>query len=354
MRVWSLELPNEVCQVEIDLHMQAQMQAQRQAQMQDQVRAQVKAQAQLRVQVSGVGLLGPGLIDWPSAQPLLRDPARWISAATVVPAPQRLPATERRRAGTVVKASIVVADEALQGSGIDPAELATVFTSSTGDPLNCHLLCEALAQPQRTMSPTRFTNSVHNAPAGYWHISTQSRAASTSLAAFDASFAAGLLEAATQCAVQRQAVLLVACDVPYPEPLHSLRPVTDVFAVALLLQPLAQDSSALPVGMPLGFVAMPGCGQVASTVVSPVVSPVGSSAAGRILALTIAAEAPAQDAAPAALAALGALYQGIPAARALPLLQALAGDAACSLRLPALPDMGLQLSLSARPQHAAP
>ena len=191
----------------------------------------------IRVAIASVGVLGPGLSDWASGQALLRDPGLWHNASTVVAAPSRLPATERRRAGNLVKASVLVADQALAGGAADPATLATVFTSSTGDPLNCHLLCETLATPERMVSPTRFTNSVHNAPAGYWHIATASRAASTSLAAHDASFAVGLLEAIMQCRSMGAPVLLVACDLPYPEPLNTVRPVTDVFAVALLITP---------------------------------------------------------------------------------------------------------------------
>ena len=259
----------------------------------------------LQVGVSGIGVLGPGLADWAAAQLLLREPAGWSEAATVVPPPQRLPATERRRAGTVVKASIVVADQALEGSGIDAAGLATVFTSSTGDPLNCHLLCEALAAPGRMVSPTRFTNSVHNAPAGYWHIAAASRAPSTSLAAFDASFGAGLLEAAVQCQATQAPVLLVACDMPYPEPLHALRPVADVFALALLLAP----------------------------------------AGGRGLRLAITPELAAT---PCAHAGLDALRRTIPAARALPLLQVLASASASAFALASGPAAG-----SARPGDGA-
>ncbi len=156
------------------------------------------------VKVIGVGVLGPALPDWPSAQTLLREPAVWQRVPTVIPSPQRLPPAERRRAGNVIKASIAVADEALAASGLDASALPTVFTSSTGDPLNCHLLCEALATTERMVSPTRFTNSVHNAAAGYWHIAAQSRQPSTSLAAFDASFAAGLLEAAVQVQARKR------------------------------------------------------------------------------------------------------------------------------------------------------
>ena len=110
-----------------------------------------------------------------------------------------------------------------------------MFASSTSDAANCHALCEALAQPERIVSPTRFTNSVHNAAAGYWHIATTSRAPSTTVCAFDASFGAGLLEAATQCIAWQRPVLFVAADVPYPQPLHAVRPLADAFGVALLI-----------------------------------------------------------------------------------------------------------------------
>ena len=272
----------------------------------------------LHVKVSGIGLLGPGLADWASGRALLHDGALWQPAATAVPAPQRLAPTERRRAGLVVKASIVVADDALAGSGLDPGSLATVFSSSTGDPSNCHLLCEALAAPDRLVSPTRFTNSVHNAPAGYWHIAAQSRAASTSLAAFDASFAAGLLEAAVQCVATGAPVLLVACDVPYPEPLHAVRPVTDVFAVAPLLCPAAADADT----------------------------------GGRGLSIQTTSSAPASASIThCAHPGLEAVRRGIPAARALPLLQALAGRSAADVVVEGLSDMALQVHLQ---EKAAP
>jgi len=263
--------------------------------------------------VRGIGLLGPGLPSWTDGAARLRDPLTWASAPTVVPTPARLPATERRRAGTVVKASIVVADEACAAAGLDPAQLATVFTSSTGDPLNCHLLCEALATADRLMSPTRFTNSVHNAAAGYWHIATSSRAASTSLAAFDASFAAGLLEAAVQAASTGAPVLLVACDVPYPEPLHAVRPVADNFAVALVID--VPGVSGTPGG----------------------------------IGLRVQHRADSEAPTPCETEALEALRLGIPAARSLPLLSALARhssekSAATRVTLESLPGATLTLA----------
>jgi len=258
----------------------------------------------LAVHITGIGVLGPGLADWATGQALLREPATWLHAATVVPPPQRLPATERRRAGAVVKASIVVADQALAMAGLDPAPLATVFTSSTGDPANCHAMCEALASADRLVSPTRFTNSVHNVAAGYWHIAVHGMRASTSLGAFDASFAAGLLEAAEQCVHGQAPVLLVACDVPYPEPLHAVRPVADCLAVALVLVPTG----------------------------------------GRRLRVALAGDAPATACADAGLETLRGQ---VPAARVLPLLQALAAPATATLVLEGLPGAALQVEVAA-------
>ncbi len=111
-----------------------------------------------------------------------------------------------------------------------------MFTSSGGDGDICSALCEALATDDRQISPTRFHNSVHSAPAGYWGIATGSMKAADSLCAFDASFAAGLLEAATRLAAQPgEPVIVVAYDAPYPEPLNAARPMPDAFAVALVL-----------------------------------------------------------------------------------------------------------------------
>ncbi len=193
--------------------------------------------AALAAYVNGIGLLGPGIGDWPAGARLLTRETPWARAPTVLPAPECLPSAERRRTGTVVRLALAVGLEATARAGADPAALAAVFASSGGDGQNCHEICQVLASSERHLSPTRFHNSVHNAAAGYWSIATQATPASNALCAYDASFAAGLLEALLQVAVERTAVLLVAYDAGYPEPLHRHRPIPDAFGVALVLAP---------------------------------------------------------------------------------------------------------------------
>ena len=193
----------------------------------------------MRVFVEGVGLLGPGLTGWQASRPVLAGEEAYRAAPTVIVASELLPIAERRRSPVPVKLALAVGHEAFQNSGRDAAITATVFASSSGEGETLHQMCETLASADRDVSPTRFHNSVHNAASGYWGIANRAHEASTSLCCYDASFAAGVAEAFTQVVALGKAVALIAYDQPYPEPLHSVRPLLASFATALVLTPQA-------------------------------------------------------------------------------------------------------------------
>ena len=204
------------------------------------------------VYLDSISLLGPGLPDWQTACAILRGSQPYAAAPLQVAAPAALPATERRRAGLAVKLSMAVGLAAVQQAGATVSTLANVFSSTGGDCDNCHSLLEALAAPERMVSPTRFHNSVHNAPAGYWSIATGCTAASTSLSAYDATFGAGLLEAAGQVLASGQPCLLVAFDTPYPEPLHSKRPIPGPMGLGMVLSAAPGPLSLAALRLTLG------------------------------------------------------------------------------------------------------
>jgi hypothetical protein len=205
--------------------------------------------APLTAWIDGIGCLGPGLPDWPTTLAVLRGERPWIAEPTVLPAPAMLPAAERRRASRVVKLTLAAGMEAVAAAGADASTLATVFAASGADGYNCHTLCEQLATDDRQISPTRFTNSVHNAAAGYWGIATRSMAPCQVLCAYDASFGAGLLDALAQVAADRQTTLLIAYDSEYPAPMHAKRDTPDCGAVSLLLAPERSERSLARIGV---------------------------------------------------------------------------------------------------------
>ena len=187
--------------------------------------------------IEGVGLLGPGMNNWDEGRPVLSGEQAWGRRPTELPPPAALPASERRRASRAIKLALAIGQEAIAAARLDPATLATVFSSSAGDGYNCHEICQALASNDRQLSPTRFHNSVHNAPAGYWSIASGAMASSSVICAYDASFGAGLLEALAEVVSGDTRSVLVSYDTDYPEPLRAVRPVPDALGIALVLAP---------------------------------------------------------------------------------------------------------------------
>ena len=238
----------------------------------------------LTIHLDAIGLCGPGLQSWVATQSVLRGASAYVQAPTEIAPSDYLPPAERRRVGTAVKLAFAAAKDALNAGPYDASQLLSVFSSSGGDGDNCHTICEALASSDRLISPTRFTNSVHNAPSGYWGIALEARPASTSLCAFDGSFSTGLLEAATLAISATAPVLLIAYDTPYPEPLRAMRPIAHSMGVALVVSP----------------------------------RPTGTTVASMQISLGKGQPSAMQD------LELEALRTNVPAARCLPLLQAIA------------------------------
>jgi hypothetical protein len=267
----------------------------------------------MAVYVDGVGLLAPGLLGWHAARAVLAGETPYVAEEMPRPSTDLLPPAERRRCGDIVRLALHVGVEALAASGARAADLPTVFTSASGNGEVLHQTCETLAGPVRDVSPTRFHNSVHNAPAGYWSIATGSREPSTSLCANQGSFAAGLLEAALQAATERRRVLLVAYDAPNPAPLAAVIPIVAPCGVALLL---GHEASA-------------------------------SSLARLELAVTDEG-----GVTPLADDGLERLRTGNSAGGALPLLTSLAGRRTAQLRLEYLPGLHLAVNVTPSAPHA--
>jgi Beta-ketoacyl synthase, N-terminal domain len=255
--------------------------------------------------IDGVGMLGPGIANWPEAAQLLAGKAAYVPQRTVLPVPAALPPAERRRTVATVKIALAIGAEAAQASARDPGTLNTVFTASGGDGENCHAVCETLAGDDRALSPTRFHNSVHNAPAGYWGIATRSMTPANVLCAYDGSFAAGLLECVCQVAIDAKPTLLIAFDVDYPAPIRDVRPIEDAFGVALVLTPQAGERTLARIEVGL------------------------TDAPSTLLALPL----------------FEAMRHSNPAARALPLIEALAMQRSVSVVLDYLDDLRLRVKV---------
>jgi hypothetical protein len=259
----------------------------------------------LSLQVEGVGLWSPALPDLAAFRSLLQGAAPPPGPAR--PAPALLPPAERRRAPETVLLAVQAGAEACAMAGREPAQLPCVFACSQGDIATTDAMCLTLAEAPLQLSPTKFHNSVHNAPAGYWTIAAQCRAPSTALSARDLSVGAGLLEAAVQALDRGGPVLLVCYDASARgSALSQVVPHAQGFAAAFVLAP--------------------------------------AGTGGRTLRLRLAGDG---GATPWPEAPSLADLAGNPAAAALPLLAALALAPAAHVQLPASPGMMLSMDIAA-------
>ena len=201
-----------------------------------------------RLYIDGIALWSPALPGWALARQALRGqtPAEPPPPLTPVhrPSPALLAANERRRAPDSVLVALEVAAAAVAMARQDAATLASVFTSTHGDLGIVDALCSTLATNPQMLSPTRFHHSVHNAASGYWAMATGCRAASNAVSAYEASFAVGLLEAATQALADGTPVLLVGFDTAARGALASVNRSQGLLGVALVLAPLKTAASA--------------------------------------------------------------------------------------------------------------
>lgn len=192
--------------------------------------------------IAGIGLWSSFFADWPAFCDGINN-GNWQSDAPLQPG--LIPPRERRRAPQSVKMAVEVLDQACTMASVDPANVATVFSSAMGDMEITDYMCKVLAAPPRLVSPTRFHNSVHNATTGYWSITRNTHAPTTAVSALGYSAPMAFLEAAVQATEEELPVLLVSQEMAAPSALRIVCPSDNPISLCLLLTKPGMFSHAL-------------------------------------------------------------------------------------------------------------
>lgn len=195
----------------------------------------------LRCNIVSLGAWGKDFCNWTELSELINTGTTNENTA-IGPKPEVIPANERRRAPLPVRLAVESSWQACQASNYEPKELASVFVSGLGDTQLTDYMCKVLATEDKQLSPTKFHNSVHNAAAGYWTISTHCMKAANSVAGFDESVPLTLLEAISQCVNEHIPMLLTFYDAPASEVLKPLLENEQTFSVSMIIEPYAENS----------------------------------------------------------------------------------------------------------------
>jgi hypothetical protein len=184
--------------------------------------------------IAGLGLWSENFANWKEFSEGL-ETGCWKSNSGLQP--RLISPTERRRAPQMVKIAVEVMSQACEIASVDPSQVATVFSSAMGDMEITDYLCNILGKTPGAVSPTRFHNSVHNAPSGYWSMATGSHGPASAISAYSYTASMAFVEAAIQVSEENMPVLLVTQELAAPDALKEICPSEQPFSAAFLLVP---------------------------------------------------------------------------------------------------------------------
>ena len=190
--------------------------------------------------IAGIGAWGRYFHNWQELNSLFKG-IKLCDGELSGPKPHLVPANERRRLPLPARLAIESSWQATQAAGVDLENLTSVFVSGLGDTDLTDYMCKVLASEHKELSPTKFHNSVHNAPAGYWTISSKNMASATSVAGYEHSTSLALLEALIQLRSENNPVLVTLYDAPVSDILEPLLLNKEPFSFSLLLVPEGQN-----------------------------------------------------------------------------------------------------------------
>ncbi|WP_299795067.1 beta-ketoacyl synthase chain length factor [uncultured Shewanella sp.] len=146
--------------------------------------------------------------DWKSWQDVQLAPSSELPSA---PKLTQVPAMQRRRYSALTKMQLEVAFQCDA-----PQQCRTIFSSRHGELSRTLGLLDNIVE-REPLSPTAFSQSVHNTASGIYTILKGNRAASTSIAAGEETLYQALIEAYAQLKQDPTPLLLVFGDEPVPE-----------------------------------------------------------------------------------------------------------------------------------------
>ncbi|MES2942422.1 MAG: beta-ketoacyl synthase chain length factor [Pseudomonadota bacterium] len=189
----------------------------------------------LHFHLHAASVLAPGMTSLAQLRSVCRGNQIPVSAEVLqLPSPEMLPANERRRASQVVRLTQACIQQVLENCPFPVESLRSVFATDEGTGEVYQQILQAVTTT-RQVSPVMFSNSVQNAPSGYFSISWRNRQSSTVVSLGVESFASGLLCAVTEAMACEQPVLLVAYDPPMAAPMDELISIQEATASAWII-----------------------------------------------------------------------------------------------------------------------
>lgn len=190
------------------------------------------------------------ILSWGAWSPHYQQANEWLNWPTTaldqgaeqaaVPKLAHVPAMQRRRLSKLTKIILEAINQCA------PTEQCrSIFASQHGE-INRTIGLLTDIVDESALSPTGFSQSVHNTASGIYSILSGNRAASTSIAAGKNTFSQGFIEAFGQLHADPKPLLLVYADEPVPQVYRQFSATPEwPIATAFMLAPADDTQDAL-------------------------------------------------------------------------------------------------------------
>lgn len=162
------------------------------------------------------------------------------------PTGERVPPRQRRRTSPLTRALADAFFDAVDGTSLDPAVVASVFGSAIGEASTMIGLLDQMWGETGMMSPMKFATSVHNAASGVISIATENRGMTTAIGADYDTPAMALLEGIGWVLDRGESVVVCCGDEAPPEDLVSEGMGWSMMTAAIVLGPTNVAPEASP------------------------------------------------------------------------------------------------------------
>ena len=199
------------------------------------------------VVVLGCGAFVPGFAGLPGWAESVR------SDAHEAPTGEMIPPRQRRRTSPLTRALADAFSEAVGGTSLDTATIASVFGSAIGEASTMVGLLDQMWSETANLSPMKFATSVHNAASGVISIATANRGMTTAVGADYDTPAMALLEGIGLVLDRGDCVVVCCGDEAPPPDLVPKNVGWSMLAAAIVLGPMSHSSSERPILSELGI-----------------------------------------------------------------------------------------------------
>ncbi|ODN42752.1 beta-ketoacyl synthase chain length factor [Piscirickettsia litoralis] len=194
----------------------------------------------MKIYIEKIGLILPGLHHWSAFKNFCQTQDQRVALKQCEPALQVEGVNKRalQRVPYICRLALAALSQAIDINTTQAKQPVGIFASSIGDSATLDHICNSLLESPPYVSPLKFSHSLLNTAAGVWSIQTNNHSQTISLSACEYSAACALLETVLQTHIENKNTIACCYDINTHFPDNPFINIQDSAAIAWHATPI--------------------------------------------------------------------------------------------------------------------